>query len=100
MDYNASCNMTRECDERKYLQCSRKICLCYDSYYAFNQECFPSKLKNLILDLASMHLLLNTDDTKDLLSVQNFLIYLIYTFIKVYSFNIEQLNFIVILFSE
>lgn len=56
-DYNARCKMTRECDERKYLRCSRKTCLCYDSYYPFNQACFPSKLKKLISDLASMHLL-------------------------------------------
>ncbi|XP_065942458.1 uncharacterized protein [Magallana gigas] len=41
LDYNASCNKTRECDERKHLQCSRKTCLCYDSYYPFNQACFP-----------------------------------------------------------
>eukprot|EP00105_Crassostrea_gigas_P033151 XP_011456409.1 PREDICTED: uncharacterized protein LOC105348593 [Crassostrea gigas] len=41
LDYNASCNKTRECDERKHLQCSRKTCLCDDSYYPFNQTCFP-----------------------------------------------------------
>lgn len=88
---NASCNKTRECDEVKYIQCSRKACLCYNTYYPFNQTCFPSKSKELILAFNIYILVQKLIITKTyllLLKIGYLILSLIYMKIYLYLFQI------------
>lgn len=60
LGYNESCNHTRECDERKLLQCASNACFCNDLYYPYGQTCYPrnhleANIVNSIINASSIH---------------------------------------------